>query len=238
MPQPGYRDPLQQTHQVDTVGFEPFLNRHAIWLTFLNAAVAAAGPGVSWPLPLPGKAGRRCCSNRFHFVGRSLPALPRLIDECNQRGIVPQARARSNKQNRAAKGLQRRCHQGDCDPVDRWVTGQSGDDTKRNPYACSDARLLCGVALADGKPRVASPLKSRPRNFTCAECVRLSAETSALLKELAAAREHLRRTPTTDPAHAERKREWDRLRVRYRAARQREDAHRVKHGYDPGSLLG
>jgi len=66
----------------------------------------------------------------------------------------------------------------------------------------------------------------------------LSAETSALLKALAAAREDLRSTPATDPAHAERKREWDRLRMRYRAARQREDAHRVRHGYDPGTLLG
>jgi len=75
-------------------------------------------------------------------------------------------------------------------------------------------------------------------DFQCAECIRLSAETSALLKALAAAREALRGTPTTDPAHTERKLEFERLRVRYRAARQREDAHRITHGYDPGSLLG
>jgi hypothetical protein len=81
----------------------------------------------------------------------------------------------------------------------------------------------------------ALPSTGRLPRFECEECVRFSVETWTLLKAWSAAREDLRRSPTSDPAHADKKLEFERLRDRYRLARQREDAHRVNHGYDPAS---
>lgn len=63
----------------------------------------------------------------------------------------------------------------------------------------------------------------------CDECVRLAAESDALVLERGAASEELKMTPKNDRTYAEKRKREERLIGHLREARKREDLHEETH---------